>query len=68
MAQELTTQTTEKLPEDSNLVRPYEKVKVYATEKAKFVPVGTEIEEHPLLAEKLVSSGKATKDKPKATK
>ncbi len=68
MAQEITTETVQPLAEDSGLVRPYDKVKVYATDKAKFVAAGTEIEEHPLLADKLVASGKATKDKPKADK
>jgi len=68
MAQEITTQTVQELPEGSNLVRPFDKVKVYATDKAKFVAAGTEIEEHPLLVEKLIASGKATKDKPKKGK
>lgn len=51
------------LPADSNLVRPYEVTKVYATGAGGFHKKGEELEVHPLLAKKLVTNGGATKAK-----
>jgi hypothetical protein len=56
-------------------VFPYDTKKVYATEKlvkARSIPevtkVGHELEVHSAVADKLVSAGKATLDKPKEEK
>jgi hypothetical protein len=67
MPQELTTKMMAPL-EKADQVRPYDKAIVYWTAKAKHVKEGTEAEVHPLLAEKLIASGKATKDAPKDKK
>ena len=66
MPQELTTKMMAPL-EKADQVRPYDKVTVYAT-KGKHLKEGEAIEVHPLLAEKLIASGKATKDAPKDSK
>ena len=54
----------EKLPEDSELVRPFETVKIYWTDKAKHVKAGDVAEVHPLLAKDLIAAGKATDKAP----
>lgn len=54
--------------EDKNQVRPYEKTKVYATGTGGYHKAGEELEVHPLLAEKLLAAGKATKEAPKDKK
>ena len=66
MAQELSTKMMEKLPEGSNLVRPADLVTVYATtgKHNKHVKAGEPMEVHTLLADKLIASGKATKEAP----
>jgi hypothetical protein len=45
-------------------VRPFDTTTVYATAKSGMA-VGSPMEVHPALAEKLVKSGKATKEAPK---
>ena len=67
MPQELTTKMMEPL-EDKNQVRPYDKVKVYAAGTGGYHKAGEELEVHPLLAEKLIAQGKATKEAPKKAK
>ena len=63
MPQELSTKMMEPLA-DPNEVRPYDKVKVYATGTGGgFHAEGEELELHPMLADKLVAAGKATKAK-----
>lgn len=59
MPQELTTETVKALPKDSNLVRPYDKVTIWATGKGNH-KAGKELKVHPLLAAKLIAAGKAT--------
>lgn len=49
---------------DGDKVRPFDTVKVYATKKAGFIKEGEEWPVHPLLARKLIDSGKATEKKP----
>lgn len=66
--QEITEKTVQPLPEGSNLVRPYDKVVVYSTGSTPFSKEGEEMEVHPLLAKKLIASGKARKDKKEAKK
>jgi hypothetical protein len=71
MAQELNTKMVAKVPE--GMVRGTDTVKVYWTAKAAkkkengaggHVKEGDEVEVHPLLAEKLIASGKATETAP----
>lgn len=50
---------------NEGVVKLNEKVTVYATSKAKHYNEGEEFEVHPVLAEKLIQSGKATKTAPK---
>jgi len=45
---------------DGDMVRPFDTVTVYATEKAGFLKAGEKWSVHPLLAKKLIDSGKAT--------
>jgi hypothetical protein len=66
MPQVLTTEMAAPL-KNKDEVRPYDKVTVYAT-NSKHLKEGEAIEVHPLLAEKLIASGKATKDAPKDSK
>lgn len=69
MPQELTTKMMEKLPENSNLVRPFDKVTVYATGAGGgHHAEGEALEVHPLLAKKLLEAGKATEKAPKEKK
>ncbi len=64
MAQVKTDQMAEPLV-DKNEVRPFDKVKVYAKKMdGGFHADGEEMEVHPLLAEKLIEQGKATKSAP----
>ena len=49
-------------------VKPFDTVTVYATAKAVHIKKGEKWVVHPNLAEKLIASGKATKDKPKGGK
>ncbi len=51
---------------EGDTVKPFDTVTVYATDKAQFMKAGEKWPVHPLLAEKLIASGKATKEKPKA--
>lgn len=66
MAQELNTKMTVKLPEGSDLVRPADLVTVYSTKGKhnKHVAEGEPMEVHTILADKLIASGKATKEAP----
>lgn len=67
MAQELNTKMVDKLPEGSDLVRPFDTVKIYWTKagtKGGHVKEGGEAEVHPLLAKDLIASGKATEKAP----
>lgn len=67
MAQENITDAP--LPEGSELVKLQEPVTVYATGKLSAThAVGEEMNVHRALAEKLIASGKATKDDPNADK
>lgn len=47
-------------------IKPVDNTKVYSTDKLKAIypVIGTEIEVHTSQAEKLIASGKATKEKP----
>ena len=48
-------------------VKPVDQVTVYATEKLKaYYKVGDPIKVHSVQAEKMIESGKATKEAPKA--
>jgi hypothetical protein len=67
MPQVLTTEMAAPL-KNKDEVRPYDKVKIYWTANTKHVKEGAEEEVHPLLAEKLIASGKATKEAPKDSK
>jgi hypothetical protein len=58
MAQEITS----KKPLAKGEIKPNDPVTVYATEKAQFMKPGQEWEVHSALAEKLIASGKATKE------
>lgn len=51
--------------EKEEIVKLNEKVTVYATDKSKNYTEGQEYKAHPILAEKLIKSGKATKTAPK---
>lgn len=64
MPQELNTKMVKPL-DDKTKVRPYETVTVYATSKGGFHKEGEELVVHPLLAEKLITQGKATDKAPK---
>lgn len=51
--------------EKKNIVKVEEKTTVYATDKSKFYTEGEAIKVHPLLAKKLIKSGKVTDKAPK---
>lgn len=67
MPQELTTKMMEALP-NPNMVRPYDKVTVWATGTGGYHKPGKELKIHPRLAEKLIAAGKATDKKPEGKK
>ena len=64
MAQELSTKMMGATKE--NEARPFDTVKIYATDVSRHLKAGEELEVHPLLAEQLIKDGKATKTAPKA--
>ncbi len=57
--QEITKDTVKPLSEGSNKVRPFDKVKITWT-GGKHIAAGTETEEHPVFAAKMVEAGKAS--------
>lgn len=70
MAQEgvLKTEKTAAIPDLKGelKVKPFDTSIVYATAKAVHVAEGAEMEVHPVLAAKLIASGKATEKQAKA--
>jgi hypothetical protein len=54
--------------EEGKIVKLGEKVTVYATKKSRTRKEGEKFEVHPLIAEKLINTGKAAKTAPKGSK
>jgi hypothetical protein len=50
---------------DGDGVKPFDTVTIYATKKAGFIKAGEKWVVHPVLAAKLIASGKATEKSPK---
>lgn len=63
----ITTKTAVLPAKDANgdqLVKPFDTVIIYATDKAVHVEAGKEWEVNPALAEKMIAAGKATEKAP----